>query len=191
MKIIGITGKSGSGKSTLAASLAQTLNCPHIDIDQIGHNATDDSKILNTLCSHFGTQILDQVTQKINRKKLGSIVFADANKMQLLTDLTWSYMQKQLNLILKNCKDDFIILEWILLPGSSYWNQCHTKIFITANPIARKNKVIQRDHISEEYFEKRDSASFDYTDTVFDLIFENDYQLETIQHMIENILSTL
>ena len=46
---------------------------------------------------------------------------------------------------------------------------------------------MQRDHISEEYFLKRDSGSIDYTPYEFDYIFENDYQLETMEKIVNTI----
>lgn len=59
MKIIGITGKSGSGKSTLTTILSQKLKCESINIDKVGHKATNDEKISQRLCEVFGNGILD------------------------------------------------------------------------------------------------------------------------------------
>jgi len=185
MKIIGITGKSGSGKSTFASLLAKKLNCRHIDIDKVGHQALFQPEIIDSLCDKFGTGILDE-DGKINRKKLGNIVFEEEDKMQELTNLTWEYMQKVLDNILEQ-NDDIIVLEWILLPRSKYWDNCDSKILVTSDPTQRKNIVLKRDNISEEYFDKRDSSSIDYSSFKFDYIFENDYQLQTINNIINKI----
>lgn len=187
MKVIGITGKSGSGKSTFASLLAQKLNCKHIDIDKIGHEALYRPDNLDILCEKFGSEILD-VNGNVDRKKIGNIVFTQTHKMKELTDITWNYMQQQLNQILSQ-DDDIIILEWILLPNSKYWKLCDSKILVTSNDIARKNKVMERDNISEDYFNKRDSASIDYSTIQFDYIFENDYQTQTMDEVV-NRLST-
>lgn len=191
MKIIGITGKSGSGKSTLALLLANKLKCESVNIDKIGHKATNDKKITKKLCDIFGNQILDE-KGIIDRKKLGNIVFSSKEKMNILTQITWGYMQKILDELLSK-EPEFIILEWALLPTESkYWEKCDTKILIKSDDIERKNKVIQRDKISEEYFQKRDAKSVDYTPYYFNYIFENDYKLETMEKntckIIENML---
>ena len=185
MKVIGITGKSGSGKTTFASLLAKELNCKHIDIDKIGHDAIFRPEILDNLCEKFGTEILDQ-NGNLDRKKMGDIVFTQRHKMKELSDLTWEFMQQQLDSILSQ-DDETVVLEWILLPHSRYWQKCDCKILVTSDDSIRKNKVMERDNISEEYFKKRDSASIDYSKVSFDYIFENDYQTQTMKKMLNRI----
>lgn len=110
--------------------------------------------------------------------------------MKELSDLTWDYMQQQLDSILAQ-KQDTIILEWILLPHSKYWKQCNTKILVTSDDLTRKNKVLERDHISEEYFAKRDSASIDYSPFFFHYVFYNDYKQESMNRMLCTISSKI
>ena len=186
MKIISITGKTGSGKSTLSKMLAEKLNCNTINIDKIGHQATNDDEITKKLCQTFGNEILGE-DKKINRKKLGNIVFSNKEQMDKLTDITWEFMQNVLDKILEQEKNETIILEWALLPISKYWDISDIKILIKAEDEKRKIKVIERDNITEEYFLKRDSRCIDYKSYHFDYIFENDYKLETINNMIKTI----
>ncbi len=185
MKIIGITGKSGCGKSTFASLLSQKLNCQHIDIDKIGHQAILQPEIITALCDEFGNQILND-DGSINRKKLGAIVFVNKDKMKILEDLTYGYMQKCLDNILSQ-NNECIVLEYILLPRTKYWNMCDSKVLVKSDDVQRKNKVIERDHISPEYFDKRDSASIDYSPFNFDYIYENDYQQESMNKMFDKI----
>ena len=187
MKIIGITGKSGSGKTTLSTLLSKKLDCNVVDVDKIGHEATQNCEIVKKLCETFGIQILEK-DGKIDRKKLGNIVFADKEKMNILTDITWGYMQNILDEILQKEEKQTIILEWALLPISKYWDNTNIKILMTAKDNERKEKVIERDKISEEYFLKRDSNAIDYTKYQFDYIFENDYKLETIEKIAKTII---
>ena len=96
------------------------------------------------------------------------------------------FMQQQLDSILSQ-DDETIVLEWILLPHSRYWKKCDCKILVTSDDARRKNKVMERDNISEEYFDKRDSASIDYSQIKFDYIFENDYQAQTMRKILDRI----
>lgn len=138
MNVIGITGKSGSGKTTFASLLAQELKCKHIDIDKIGQEALFRPEILDTLCEKFGTEILDE-NGNLDRKKMGDIVFTQRHKMKELSDLTWEFMQQQLDLILTQ-DDETLILEWILLPHSRYWKKCNCKILVTSDDARRKKR---------------------------------------------------
>lgn len=186
MKIIGITGKSGSGKSTLTSLLSEKLKCESVNIDKIGHKATSDEKIAKELCTIFGNDILSS-NGKIDRKRLGNIVFSSKEKMDILTKITWGYMQNILDAILEK-QPEIIILEWALLPiDSKYWEKCDIKILIQSDDKQRKSKVIERDHISEEYFLKRDAGSVDYTPFEFDYRFQNDYTLETMEKIANSI----
>ena len=187
MKIIGITGKSGSGKSFFASTLSEKLNCPYVDVDKIGHKATSDSEILKKLCKNFGNEILNQ-DGSLDRKKLGSIVFSDSSKMDILTDLTWTYMKKQLD-ILVSAASNYIILDYALLPICDYWEKCDFKILVTADINQRKNVVLKRDNITPEYFDKREASSVDYSSVTFDYIFKNDYTAETLNNAYAEIIN--
>lgn len=185
MKLICITGKTGTGKSTIALSLAKKLNGLYIDIDKIGHQATSDPIISKKLCNIFGDNILDK-TGIIDRKKLGNIVFSDTDKMQILTDITWEYMEQELDEILLQ-KQPYFIFDWALLPKVKYWDMCDIKILVTSDDNIRKKRILERDHISKEYLEKRESAALDYSTLSFDYIFDNDYTQETTDAFVQVI----
>jgi len=185
MKIICVTGKSGSGKTTFASILSKKLKCQHIDLDKIGHQALLQPEIIVALCNKFGTEILDE-DGCVNRKKLGNIVFSDKQKMQEFKYFSWGYIEKTLdNILLQNNK--FIILDGNWLPDTKYWDMCNCKILVISDNIQRKNKILERDNISEEYFYKRDSSNMDYSPFEFDYIFENDYLSETMSKMINEL----
>lgn len=186
MKIICVTGKSGSGKTTFSSILSQKINCKHIDIDKICHEALLHPEIKQKLCDEFGLEILDK-DGTLNRKKIGNIVFSNKDKMNILTNLSWNYMEKAIDKILLQ-NDKFIVLDAILLPYVKYWNMCYLKILIESDDIMRKNKVINRDHISEDYFDKRDSSSINYSSYKFDYIFENNYDTQSMNKIIDNFL---
>ena len=189
MKLIGITGKTGSGKSTIGKLLADKLNCKYIDIDKIGHSATYDSSIAEKLIKEFGYIILDD-NKNIDRKKLGNIVFSDKNKMDILTNLTWNYMQNKIDNILSQ-NEDYYILDWALLPSVKYFNICDIKILIVSEDIKRKEKILKRDNISKEYLEKRENNTLDYSNFKFDYIFNNDYSKECLSYIIDTVYNKL
>ena len=186
-KIIGITGKSGSGKSTVAKELNKRIpNSRVIEIDTIGHDALCQPKILENLFKKFGTKILDSY-RNIDRKKLGSIVFVEREKMNDLINETYFYISEQITNIIKETKG-VVILDWILLPQDPIWEKCDLKILMESDRQTRKNKVIERDKITTNYFENRETTSIEYDKNQFDFIFWNDYSLEKLEDIINSII---
>ena len=106
--------------------------------------------------------------------------------MQILTDITWEYMEQELDGILLQ-KQQYFIFDWALLPIVKYWDMCDAKILVTSDDDIRKKRILERDHISEEYLEKRESATLDYSTLSFDYIFDNDYTKKTMDSFIEMI----
>ena len=189
MKLIGITGKTGTGKSTIATILAHKLDGQYVDIDKIGHQATSDPHIANKLCDIFGNELLDS-NGMINRKKLGNIVFNDTDKMQILTDITWEYMEQELDKILLQ-KQQCFVFDWALLPKVKFWDMCNTKILVTSDDTVRKERILERDHITPEYLEKRESATLDYSKLSFDFTFNNDYTNKSMDTFVEVVYNQI
>lgn len=87
--VIGVTGGIASGKSSMVERL-QKLGAYVIDCDKLGHDAYKLGMPAYTeIVKQFGTGILDEENQTINRRKLGPIVFSDPSKLQLLNSIVW------------------------------------------------------------------------------------------------------
>ena len=77
--VIGITGSFGTGKTT-AARILSSFGVKVIDADKIVHKVlSSKNKISKRIIKAFGENILDKKSKKINRKKLGKIVFSRSN----------------------------------------------------------------------------------------------------------------
>ena len=156
--IIGICGKSGSGKSTLSKTLIEyNKNIIHLDIDKVGRCALLIEEVIKELVKNFGEDIL--IGEKIDRKKLGDIVFNSRSEMQKLTDITWKYMQIEIDKFLFENKDKIIILDWLLLPISKYFSKCDIKLLLDVPYEIRKERAIKRDNITSEKFDLREKSS--------------------------------
>lgn len=173
--LIGICGKSGSGKTTLAKEILNNYkNSIHIDIDKIGHDVLKLEKVKCDLISSFGLSILKN--NEINRKKLSKIVFQSESDMEILTQITWKYMELEIDKIINKNKDKIIILDWQLLPKTKFFNMCY-KVLIDIPYSIRLKRVILRDNIDEDKFLLRENASIDYSKYKFDLVInDNDFK---------------
>lgn len=138
--IIGICGKSGSGKTTLANQIMQLTgdNAICLDIDKIGHNVLLFPKVKKELINSFGEAIIKE--NMVDRKKLGEIVFNSRNEMEKLSDITWKYMQIEIDKILNLNKDKIIILDWLLLLNTKYFDMCDVKILLDVSYDVRKKE---------------------------------------------------
>ncbi|MBC7420477.1 MAG: dephospho-CoA kinase [Bdellovibrio sp.] len=92
MKWIGLTGGIATGKST-AKKLIEGLGIPVIDADLISHQVTAaGAEGLRQVVFHFGNEILNP-DQSLNRKKLGSIIFADIDHRLKLENILHPLIQ--------------------------------------------------------------------------------------------------
>ena len=154
--IIGITGKSGSGKSTLG-KFFETLDYRYISVDEVGHLVIESCA--DILVEEFGTK---------DRKELGDIIFNNRDKYQKLVELIW---KKQQELIDKELKlYDNVVIDFILLPHTKYWDICDRRILCKCPDSIRKERVLKRDKITEEYFNLRENKSIEYNEKEMDLI---------------------
>jgi dephospho-CoA kinase len=95
MKVIGITGGIGSGKSTVARILGE-LGARVIDADIISKDIMyKGSKALQEITECFGNEILNEA-EELDRKKLGDLVFGDAEKLEKLTVITHKYIIEEI-----------------------------------------------------------------------------------------------
>lgn len=103
--IIGICGNSGSGKSTLANQIVKLTDnkAIHLEIDKIGHKVLLLPEVKKELIKLYGNKILSE--NNIDRKKLSAIVFNSKIEMDKLTDITWKYMQIEIDNFLETNKN--------------------------------------------------------------------------------------
>lgn len=183
--IIGICGKSGSGKSTIASILVNNHgNAVHLDIDKVGHNVLTILEVQNELISSFGNSIINN--DKVDRKILGDLVFTSRANMDKLTDITWKYMQIEIDKFISINQDKMIILDWILLPITKYFNMCNIKILMDIPYDIRKQRAMLRDNISEDKFNLREQASIEYDVNNFDIVVNNN-DIEKIRKLVMKI----
>jgi dephospho-CoA kinase len=85
MKIYGLTGGIAAGKSAASARFIEQ-GIPVIDSDALGHTVIEPGgPAFQPILDEFGTELLEN--GKIDRAKLGDIVFADHHALKTLNSL--------------------------------------------------------------------------------------------------------
>ena len=167
--IIGICGKSGCGKSTLSRMfLDRYSNAVHLEIDKVGHYVLTFPEVQEELVKAFGIEVLNE--GKVDRKRLGNIVFDSRLEMDKLTEITWKYMQIEIDRFLEEHKDNIVVLDWLLLANSKYFDMCDVRILLDIPYEVRKERAMKRDGISGDTFDLREQASVDYDGSLFDYV---------------------
>jgi dephospho-CoA kinase len=141
--IIGILGGIGSGKSTVAAEFAK-LGCKVIDADKIAHELLTRKTIKEQIVAAFGRTVLDS-KGGIDRKKLGRIVFADADKLSIINGIVHPLvMQRTEELIEKYNRQNqvkAIVLDMPLLVEVGWAKRCDRLIFVDCERKIREKRA--------------------------------------------------
>ncbi len=85
MKTVVLTGPVGGGKSLLAGML-EARGALVVDADRLGHRVLEDPRVRAELTEALGPGILDG--GRIDRRRLGELVFRDAAAMAVLNRVT-------------------------------------------------------------------------------------------------------
>ena len=152
--ILGITGGTGCGKTTLLQLIRQRGGLV-LDCDEIYHQLLiSDRALLEALHQRFPLAFSDG---SFDRKKLGSIVFADAQALSDLNAITHSAIRQE---VLRRLEDapPLAAIDAIGLFESGLNRLCDLTVAVTAPEEVRVQRLVQRDGISPEYARSRIAA---------------------------------
>lgn len=190
MKILGLTGGSGTGKSAACTAFAR-LGCGVIDADATYRTLCDTcGPMLKEIQNVFGDVF--STDGKLDRKKLGAIVFADAQKLQQLNAITHPYIRQA-------ARDAFAayskrgcllcIYDAPVLFEGQMETLCDKTCAVLAARNTRIARIVARDAITEEYAALRIDAQKDdafYRERC-DYVVQNDADLDTLYTQVRKI----
>jgi dephospho-CoA kinase len=146
MKIIGLTGSIASGKNFIADIFAKN-GCAVFDADNEVHKllASDKSTIL-AVKKNFPESF---VNEKIERKILGKIVFADKKKLEVLEKIIHPKVRKKYREFLKKVKKKTVVLNIpLLLETKGY--ECDYIVAIIVTKKIQKERFIAREKLKNK-----------------------------------------
>ena len=157
MKRIGITGPTGAGKTT-ALNVLTELGAHIIDADQVYHDLLAHSTPMgDALTARFGSAILDE-TGQVDRKALGSVVFADPTALADLNAITHRFIIEEIDRQAAQAETDgrtAVAIDAIALIESGVGETCDAVVGILAPREIRIRRIMAREGIPEDYARKR------------------------------------
>lgn len=148
MKVIGITGGIGSGK-TIACRIFSKLGIPVYEADKEVHLLYDRyPEIVERIKKEISEDVVDK-NGKINRKKLGEIVFENSKKLGILNGIVHPLVKTDfIKWVEKNKGYPYVLKEAAILFESGSDQDCD-KIITVVSPIdLRIARLKERDNKS-------------------------------------------
>ena len=170
--ILGITGGTGCGKTTLL-NLIREAGGLVLDCDTIYHELLlSDKAMLSAIGSRFPGTVEDGT---LDRKKLGTIVFAEEAALLDLNRITHGAVKQEVLRRLEE-KPTLAAIDAIGLFEGGLAELCDITVAVTAPAEQRVRRLMARDGISEEYARSRIAAQH-----------EDDWFRQRCSHVLENM----
>jgi dephospho-CoA kinase len=152
MRVIGLTGGIASGKSTAARTLVE-LGARVVDADQVARDIVAPGQpALAEIARTFGREML-QPDGTLDRKKLGAVIFADADKRHALNAITHPRIAMETQARLAALRQEGVpvaIYEAALLVENGVHKALDGLIVVACDEATQLMRLVDRDGYSED-----------------------------------------
>jgi dephospho-CoA kinase len=176
---VGLTGGIASGKSTVAEMFAKH-GAHLIDFDGLAHEVQEPEKpAWREVVNQFGEGIL-RPDNKIDRVKLGNIVFADKKKLIELDKIVHPFVYQEWHMLLekigKKEKHAIILSDIPLLFEGNMQHLFDLTILVLIVPEEQVSRLMARNGISKEEAGKRLKSQMPISEKIAlaDIVIDND-----------------
>lgn len=186
MEIFGITGSIATGKSTVTNYL-RDKGYLVVDSDKLAYDAlTIDQDCINKTKTRFNLP-----EGKIDRKKLGTIIFNDKEAKADLEKIIHPYVISRIKKEIEDNRDlKYIFLDIPLLYESKLEYLCDKVIVVYLSLEDELKRLMERDQIDKEYAKLiiANQMSIETKKEKADIILDNSGSLENLYKQIEELL---
>ena len=191
MKLIAMTGSIGCGKTTIAKELKK-LGFTVFDVDGWVRRLYFKNDFINTIVENFPETAENGV---FNKRKLRNLVFDDNKKLKMLEGLIHPFLNNQLKEIIRRnaCYDDLFFLDVALLFEMGWDKYCDLVMVADVDAEIQKQRVMARDNVSAEHFEKINNVQMSQADkkALSDVIIETDVPLNLLKAQLISVIEGL
>ncbi|KAG5680657.1 hypothetical protein PVAND_010151 [Polypedilum vanderplanki] len=194
--IIGLIGGIASGKSKMSERFMK-MGAGIIDCDKLAHSIYEPGEeCYYEIIKEFGEDLID-VNGRIDRKKLGAIVFSDKNKLQQLNQIVWPNLLKKaknkINELYEKEKRKIVILEAAVLIQAGWEKECHEIWSMIIPPEVAIKRLMERNNLTEVEAKARLASQVDNSVVVShsNVVFSSLWSYEYSQAQAEKAWSEL
>lgn len=186
--IIAITGSIATGKSQ-AVNIVRELGYKVIDSDKIAHEILEREDIVDKITKSFNGDILTE--EKIDRSKLGKIVFGNRENLKKLNSITHPAIFEAINLKVEELNEKLIFLDIPLLIEEldkivGYDLKINSIWLIYTTREIQIERLMGRDKINREYAIKKINSQMPVEDKIkfADIVIENNGSVDDLKRQI-------
>lgn len=184
---IAITGNIASGK-TAVEKLLSAKGFTVYDTDKIAHSLLENSQEVLDVFKNYDIQ----TNGKIDRKKLGDIVFSDKNLLKKLEAILHPQVKKELLKLFE--KDDFIVFVSVPQLFEANFEDLFDKIvFITAPEDIRLERLMNRNNLNKDEALKRIQAQEKDEIKIpkCNFVIQNNADLTNLERQVNGLLASI
>ncbi|MFT2774117.1 dephospho-CoA kinase [Helicobacter pylori] len=189
---IALTGGIGTGKST-TIKILESQGYQILDADKIAHQLLQEHRF--EIAQHFGSEILEKGI--LNRKKLGAIVFQNANELKWLEDFLHPLIREcilqKAHELEKNHQAYFLDIPLFFEVGGKKCYPVSKVVLVYAPRVLQIERLLERDKLKEAEILQRLACQMDIEQkrTMSDYIIDNSSSLKDLNKQVERFLKTL
>jgi dephospho-CoA kinase len=145
--VIGLVGGIGAGKSSVADALARHGG-KVVAGDPLGHEALEQQDILDRIADAFARRDILTESGRIDRKKLGRVVFPSPVERSRLEHLVHPYIEDRIREEIDKAQADpgvkFVVLDAAVMLEAGWDDVCDKLIYVDAPRPVRLARVKQQ-----------------------------------------------
>lgn len=155
---VGLTGSIGVGKS-FVTNVLHELGCHTTDADQVAREVVAPGTAgLKAVVASFGPSVLTP-QGTLDRKALGTLVFADESKRQLLNLILHPFIIARQDELMRQWETEdqngIGVIDAALMIESGGYERFDKLVVVHCRPDIQLQRIMQRDGISREQAEQR------------------------------------
>ncbi|MFZ3556797.1 dephospho-CoA kinase [Streptomyces sp. BH055] len=190
---VGLTGGIGAGKSEVSRLLVER-GAVLIDADRIAREVVEPgTEGLAAVVEAFGDEVL-AADGSLDRPKLGSVVFADSDKLATLNKIVHPLVgTRSAELEAAAGPDSVVVHDVPLLTENGLAPLYDLVIVVDASPETQLDRLIRLRGMSEEDARARMAAQAtrDKRLEIADIVIENDVPLERLRARVDEVWAEL